>query len=164
MPIKPNAFDGNQLATIYDFPSNQGLGETIALIELGGGYREIDIQRFFTSLGLPCPTVISVPVAGATNAPGIGGSDVEVALDIEVAPLFAGLTARINCALGRMVGLINSALYAAGPSGGFNDIVTGNNSADGIQGYSASPGWDAVSGWGSPGGNALLRLLSNPIR
>jgi kumamolisin len=79
-----------------------------------------------------------------------------------VAPLFAGLTARVNQQLGRFNGLINAALYAAGTANGFNDITSGNNGYSGVQGYSAVPGWDPVTGWGSPGGNALLKLLSSP--
>jgi kumamolisin len=77
-----------------------------------------------------------------------------------VAPLFAGLLARINQQLGRNAGLINPTLYAAGVSCGFNDIQTGDNSYNGVRGYVATAGWDPVTGWGSPGGNALLKLLS----
>jgi kumamolisin len=79
-----------------------------------------------------------------------------------VAPLFAGLIARINSQLGRPTGLINAGLYAAGSNSGFKDIVSGNNSYGGVQGYLATPGWDAVTGWGSPNGNGLLRLFSPP--
>ncbi|WP_036166414.1 protease pro-enzyme activation domain-containing protein [Massilia sp. 9096] len=73
-----------------------------------------------------------------------------------VSPLWAGLAARLNQALGRPVGFLNPLLY--GPvagSGAFHDITSGNNGA-----YSAAPGWDACTGWGSPDGARLLAALS----
>jgi kumamolisin len=60
-----------------------GRGQTIGIIELGGGYRPEDLQAYFQRLGLPTPKVIPVSVDGGTNAPG-NAADAEVALDIEV--------------------------------------------------------------------------------
>jgi kumamolisin len=76
-----------QVAHLYDFPmTSKGTGQTIALIELGGGYRDTDITKYFQQLGLIAPKVVSVPVDGAQNAPTTPDSaDAEVALDIEVA-------------------------------------------------------------------------------
>jgi len=41
---------------------------------------------------------------------------------------------------------------------GFNDITSGNNTTEPIPGigYSAGPGYDAASGWGTPDGVKLL--------
>lgn len=351
-PFKPNAFDGVQLSAIYDFPAATGTGQTIALLELGGGYNQADIELFFQSLNLPPPSVKSVGVDGASNSPvPFQSANLEVALDIEVAgavapnaalavyfapntdqgfidgvlaiihdssnspdvlsiswgaaesqwtqqamaalddafqsaiaigisvfvaagddgandnvsdgtahvdfpassphviacggtnltvsgssrtevawnssdsgatgggisnvferpsyqqnllapasltsslrgralpdvaavadpntgyavlcdaiwnvvggtsavaPLYAGLIARINQIRGQRAGLINVVLYNAGSGCGFFDITSGNNSCDGVSGYQCTPGWDAVTGWGSPGGTALLNLL-----
>ena len=78
------------------------------------------------------------------------------------APLWAGLIARINAALGVNVGFVNPSLYKIGSSG-FNDITgsTGpiDNSNGGIPGYHAKAGWDACTGLGSPNGTALLNAL-----
>lgn len=83
---KPDAFDGQQLAAIYNFPVSDGKGQTIALIELGGGYLNTDIRSFFTSLNLPVPNVRSVSVNGGRNIPILDmAADTEVALDIQVA-------------------------------------------------------------------------------
>jgi kumamolisin len=71
-----------------------------------------------------------------------------------VAPLWAGLIALFNASLGRRVGLLNPLIYAATARAGFRDIDTGNNGA-----YSATPGWDPCTGWGSPAGEALLQVL-----
>ncbi|MBU6478418.1 MAG: S53 family peptidase, partial [Xanthomonadaceae bacterium] len=71
-----------------------------------------------------------------------------------VAPLWAGLVARLNQQLGKSLGLANAALYGTGGNG-FRDIIQGDNGA-----YAAGPGWDACTGWGSPNGTALLAALS----
>jgi kumamolisin len=76
-----------QVAALYDFPTGvDGSGQTIGIIELGGGYNTSDLQTYFTGLGLTPPHVVSVSVDGAANAPTTPDSaDGEVALDIEVA-------------------------------------------------------------------------------
>jgi kumamolisin len=74
-----------QLAGLYAFPAgSDGSGESVAIIELGGGFRERDLTQYFSSLGLArMPVVTAVPVAGGANQPG-GAADGEVMLDIEV--------------------------------------------------------------------------------
>jgi kumamolisin len=82
-----NSFDPNRLAEIYDFPlGSTGKNQRIALIELGGGYRNQDLQNYFSSLGVPSPKVVSVSIDGGYNNPTTADSaDGEVMLDIEVA-------------------------------------------------------------------------------
>jgi kumamolisin len=47
-----------QLAKLYDFPANlDGTGQTIGIIELGGGYTTDDLTTYFTDLGLTPPSV-----------------------------------------------------------------------------------------------------------
>ena len=84
---QPQAFDPPQVAQLYNYPTSvNGSGETIGIIELGGGYTSSDIQTYFQGLGLTPPTVVAVSVDGATNSPGDpSGADGEVALDIQVA-------------------------------------------------------------------------------
>jgi len=79
-----------------------------------------------------------------------------------VAPLWAGLIARINQQLGKPAGFINPLLYAQEPgAGALNDITSGNNDITGqIGGYQAGPGWDACTGWGSPNGTVLTQVLA----
>ena len=73
-----------QVAQLYGFPQGKtGKGQTVAIIELGGGYRTADLTTYFKSLGIPKPSVSAVAVSGATNTPG-GDADGEVLLDIEV--------------------------------------------------------------------------------
>src|SRR5205823_7456647 len=82
----PNgAFTPTQLAALYNFPPNlNGAGQTIAIIELGGGYRTTDLKKYFSSLGLKQPGISAISVDGGLNKPG-GDADGEVMLDIEVA-------------------------------------------------------------------------------
>ena len=41
-----------QVANLYKFPNNTGAGQTIAIIELGGGYNASDMDYYFNYLGL----------------------------------------------------------------------------------------------------------------
>ena len=81
------SFTPAQVAHLYDFVADaDGSGETIALIELGGGLRAADISAYFDGLGSPVPTVTIVSVDGGRNEPTTADSaDGEVMLDIEVA-------------------------------------------------------------------------------
>jgi kumamolisin len=73
-----------QVAQLYGFPAGAtASGQTIGLIELGGGYSDADLASYFQTLGLPAPTVTAVSVDGGANSPG-GAADGEVMLDIEV--------------------------------------------------------------------------------
>ena len=77
-----------EIARTYSFPtSGNGSGQTIALIELGGGYQQSDLVTYFQNLDLTPPTVQSVSVDGGTNSPtgDPNSADGEVVLDIEVA-------------------------------------------------------------------------------
>jgi len=86
-----NSFTPLELATLYNFPPGlDGSGQCIAIIELGGGYRQADIEAYFQKLGLTVPMVKTVQVDGATNQPSTPDSaDGEVMLDIEVAAAIA---------------------------------------------------------------------------
>ena len=85
------AFTPPQLAALYGFPDGDGTGQTIGLIELGGGYAAADLAAYFASLGIAQPTVIDVGVDGAANVPtgSANSADGEVELDIEVAGALA---------------------------------------------------------------------------
>jgi kumamolisin len=76
------------LVRLYGFPLGfTGLGQTIAIIELGGGFQDADLDSYFSTLGLATPLVEAVSVDGGANSPtgDWQGPDGEVMLDIEVA-------------------------------------------------------------------------------
>ncbi len=70
------------------------------------------------------------------------------------APPWAGIIADANQLAGRPLGFLNPRLYAIGAAGNqsefFHDITVGNNAYNGLPGYSAIPGWDPASGFGTP--------------
>jgi kumamolisin len=72
----------------YQYPAANGAGQTIGIVELGGGYSSTDLNNYFAGLGVsPAPTVTAVSVGTGANAPtgDPNGPDGEVLLDIEVA-------------------------------------------------------------------------------
>ena len=83
----PSSYTPPQVAQAYKFPANaSGAGQTIGILEFGGGYRQTDLTAYFKSLGLPAPAITAVSVNGGKNAPSKANSaDTEVMLDIEVA-------------------------------------------------------------------------------
>src|SRR5579864_1925514 len=74
------------IARMYNFPSGpdtDGAGQCVAIIELGGGFKQSDLTQFFGANG---PVVTAVAVDKGHNAPtgDPSGPDGEVMLDIEV--------------------------------------------------------------------------------
>jgi subtilase family serine protease len=84
------------------------------------------------------------------------------------APIWAALIALADQYAGRPLGFVNPALYRIGRSAdyhrAFHDITTGDNTAiwppTTITGYRAGPGWDPVTGLGSPDAQVLIPLLA----
>ena len=84
------------------------------------------------------------------------------------APIWAALIALADQYAGRHLGFLNPAIYqiARGPHyhQAFHDIITGINTVQfppvTITGYRAAPGWDPVTGWGSPDAVVLIPLLA----
>jgi subtilase family serine protease len=88
------------------------------------------------------------------------------------APFWAGLIALADEEAGHPLGFVNPAIYqiARGPRyhEAFHDVTTGNNTAvltstsppARITGYQAGPGWDPVTGWGTPDAQVLIPLLA----
>jgi kumamolisin len=88
----PVGFSPLEIATLYDFPqAENGTGQTIGILELGGGYRQKELDSYFAGLGIKGPKVSTASFpGGGTNNPGTNAldpqnPDVEVLLDVEVA-------------------------------------------------------------------------------
>jgi subtilase family serine protease len=83
-------------------------------------------------------------------------------------PLWAAVIALADQEAGRHLGFVNPAIYRIARSsayhGAFHDVVTGDNSVmwptGVVLGYEAGPGWDPVTGWGSPDAQVLVPLLA----
>lgn len=107
------SFTPPQVASLYGFPAATGLGQCVALIELGGGFRPGDLDTYFKGLGVASPTVTAVSVDHAQNTPtgDANGPDGEVMLDIEV--------------VGAIVPQATIAVYfAPNTDAGFHDAIT----------------------------------------
>lgn len=80
------AWEVPALCTAYDWPAGLDGGGVIAIVELGGGWVQSDLDMFFKRVDQRAATVTDVSVGGIKNSPGKDAdSDTEVALDIEVA-------------------------------------------------------------------------------
>jgi subtilase family serine protease len=98
-----------------------------------------------------------------------GQTDVRPATGTSAAaPFWAGLVALADQLAHQHLGFINAAIYqiASGPlyHAAFHDITTGDNTfafpPTTITGYKATPGWDPVTGWGSPDAQILVPLIA----
>jgi kumamolisin len=105
--------------------------------------------------GVPDVAAVADPVTGVViihvdgqHLEPIGGTSAS-------APLWASLIARVNQGLKARCGFLNPLLYTKLNKGVLRDITVGS-----IGAYSARRGWDACTGFGSPGGGALLKALS----
>lgn len=122
----------------YNFPTTaagrklDGTGQCIAIIELGGGFNNSDLQLYFREIGVAAPSVVSVSVDHGRNRPTKhGAADGEVMLDIEVAGAVAP-------------GAKIAVYFAPNQGSGFLDAV---NAA--VHDTERNPGVISIS-WGSP--------------
>ena len=85
------------------------------------------------------------------------------------APIWAGIIALADQYAKRHLGFVNPAIYRIARSRhyhrAFHDVTAGNANTAKFRhgttpGYRAGPGWDPVTGWGSPNANVLVPLLA----
>jgi kumamolisin len=128
---QPATFTPPQVAQLYNYPSGaNGAGQTIAIIELGGGYSTTDLKTYFSGLNITEPSISAVSVDGGTNSPG-GQADGEVMLDIEVAGTIAS-------------GASIAVYFAPNTDQGFVDAIT-----DAAHDTTRTPSVISIS-WGGP--------------
>ena len=101
--------------------------------------------------GVPDVSGNADPVTGYNVR--VNGTNTVLGGTSAVAPLWAGLIARINAARGGPVGFVNPSLYRAASA--MRDIVEGGNGD-----YAAAIGWDACTGLGSPIGAQIAVALA----
>jgi len=154
--------------------SGSSISSEVAWSGSGGGVSQVFAKPAFQS----ATTIPSIPGGSKTGGRGVpdvcGDADPDTGYNIlvkgapqtaggtsAVAPLWAGLSACLGQGLGKPVGFLDTFLYpSAIASKVLRDITSGNNDSQGKGGpYSAGPGWDAVTGLGSPNGVALLAAL-----
>ena len=117
-------------------------------------------EQFNNRRGVPDVAAVGDPATGLpVYVSGrwslIGGTSLS-------APIWAAIGAIANQVAGHPLGFINPGLYKLGVSAtyqqDFHDITRGNNTnfQVGVRGYSAGPGWDAITGLGTPNVPALI--------
>jgi kumamolisin len=136
-----NGASGGGVSEIFPLPTYQQSANVPVSVNTG-----------FVGRGVPDVAGDADPNTGYNVE--VDGQAIVVGGTSAVAPLWSALIALLNQQLGKSVGFLNNSIYGALSTTGFNDIVSGNNGA-----YSAGPGWDACTGWGSPIGTALLSGL-----
>jgi subtilase family serine protease len=148
----------------------------------GGGYSTIYKRPFYQQSvtqsnyrGIPDVSYDADPSSGvlvvsSSGADGLMTIDIDGGTSIG-APQWAAIVALGNQLSGQRLGCLNGAFYRIGESplysSAFHDLTVGQNSfptdSGVIQGYDAAPGWDPVSGWGTPNVAKLLPLLTSHI-
>ena len=153
-------------------PSGAYVSETA--FDTGGGFSHLYARPAYQD-GVPgISTMRGVPdVAADADQPGpptvfAGGSVVTNLGTSNSAPLWGGLIALADQYAHHDLGFVNPAIYRIGRGTSyhkaFHDITTGSNyvtiGSATAAGYQAGPGWDPVTGWGSPNAQVLIPLLA----
>jgi kumamolisin len=132
---------GGGVSTVFALPAwQEGLSAT----------RTSGSKAALTKRGVPDVAGDASPLTGYDVI--IDGTATVVGGTSAVAPLWAGLIARINAINGSAAGYLNPKLYRA--QGVCNDITKGNNGS-----FEASVGWDTCTGLGSPDGTKIAAAL-----
>jgi subtilase family serine protease len=141
----------------------------------GGGYSGLfsrpsyqdGVARIGATRGVP--DVAANADSATAMAIAFSGGVLQTATGTSAAtPLWAGVIALADQQAGQHLGFVNPAIYAIARGPGyhrtFHDVTSGDNSVlwstGVITGYTAGPGWDPVTGWGSPDAQYLVPLLA----
>jgi subtilase family serine protease len=121
--------------------------------------------------GVPDVAADAAATTGMTLATTDGGQNyvlVSANGTSAAAPFWAAVIALADQYAGRHLGFVNPALYRIGRSSlyhrAFHEVTTGTNTVvfpgQTFTGYRAGPGWNPVTGWGSPDAQVLVPLLA----
>jgi len=136
-----NGASGGGISSFFPTP---GWQKGMKATHLGG--TSIDL----TNRGVPDVAGDADPETGYIVR--VDGIDTVIGGTSAVAPLWAGLIARINQTNGTPVGYVNPMLY--GRPQALRDIVSGSNGD-----FEAAMGWDACTGLGTPNGAELRAAI-----
>lgn len=144
----------------------------------GGGFSDVFPRPAYqpdgtgneTGRGVPDVAADASPTTGMAAAFATGGRQIIGPQDgtSAGAPFWAAIIALADQYAGRHLGLVNPAIYRVARSGeyhrAFHDVTTGGNTvhypAGTVTGYRTAPGWDPVTGLGSPDAHGLVPLLA----
>jgi subtilase family serine protease len=115
--------------------------------------------------GIPDVAYNAGVVGGVVVAWGVGGGCCFIFGGTSAgAPQWSAIIADLNQVRGRPMGYLNERLYLLGGfgllNGLFHDVKLGDNSFGAVTGYSARPGYDLTTGWGTPNFGLLGATLA----
>lgn len=135
-----------QKAAVQSFLAGEGLPDPKLYSKTGRGFPDVSAQAvnyMVIAFGVP------QPVAGTSCA----------------SPTFAGILSLVNDVRLRAgkpsLGFVNPLLYKN--PGALNDVTSGCNPGCGTQGFCAVPGWDPVTGLGTPNFAKLANLSGGAL-
>jgi subtilase family serine protease len=161
--------------TAWNIPPSEGSSPAAS----GGGFSRLfprpayqdGIAGIGATRGVPDVAADADPDTGMALAFSDGSQDhivIGAGGTSAAAPLWAAVIALADQYAGRPLGFVNPAIYQIGRSASyhqaFHDVTTGSNTVtfptQTVTGYQAAPGWDPVTGWGSPNAQVLVPLLA----
>ena len=140
-------YSGGGFSNVFEVPSYQQSAVQGYLTNYTPPYNSSIYNNTGTSRAYPDLSALGLKLAtvylGKTY--GVGGTSAST-------PLVAGLITLLNeerlAANKSVIGFLNPTLYAHPEM--FNDITVGGNPGCGTPGFNATPGWDPVTGLGTP--------------
>ncbi|KAK9412956.1 putative Peptidase S53 domain-containing protein [Seiridium unicorne] len=177
-PGRVNYSSGGGFSNVYPIPDYQKAAVDLFFQDHEPGYPYYEgLVPDADNYTLPNVTALAGSTGGIYNRIGRGipdvaanGDNIAVFVGGEFGlsggtsastPIFAGIINRINderLAIGKSpVGFINPVLYEHPEV--LNDITNGTNPGCGTDGFSAVPGWDPVTGLGTPNYPKMLELF-----
>lgn len=184
MAADPNvtAVGGTEFSPTYSGGNDQGYATEQAWNDssgaTGGGESQIFAKPAFqTGPGVPNDGMRDIPdiaLIASPGSPGVFWAD-DVGGNAQIscciggtslsAPVWAGFAAVISEMVGNRLGNLNQIIYPLAntqySSAGFHDVTSGNNNFNGVQGYSAGPSYDQVTGWGTIDFNLFANGVKN---
>ncbi|MGA7869319.1 MAG: S53 family peptidase [Candidatus Binatus sp.] len=170
----PDYSGGDNVGFVSESVWNDGDGAS------GGGQSKVFKKPAFQKGLIPKDKKRDVPdisLGASPASPGFffGGRDPSNVPAVECciggtsigAPAWAGISRLISQEMGDPVGNLNSRIYqlgaeADGATTGIRDVTSGNNAFKGVTGFSAGPGYDKASGWGTIDMNLFVPAYVGP--
>lgn len=144
---KLDYYSGGGFSNVFDLPSYQSDAVTGYLTNYTPAYNSSYYNNTGTSRAYPDVSALGLNLATVWlgHALGIGGTSAST-------PLVAGIITLLNedrAAIGKKpIGFLNPVFYAHPEM--FNDVTVGSNPGCGTDGFKTAPGWDPVTGLGTP--------------
>ncbi len=144
---KNDYYSGGGFSNVFELPSYQSAAVTNYLTKYPPGYSSAIYNNSGAARAYPDVSALGLNLATVYlgRAIGVGGTSAST-------PIWGGIVTLLNearIAAGKgPIGFLNPTLYAHPEA--FNDITVGGNPGCGTPGFKCAPGWDPVTGLGTP--------------